>query len=159
MKKILRFFAYLLGSIISLLILVVIGWILACYMYGDADFEEDTTISLTISAAETPKGTISGILRSPDDLEKYLLERQRPYYHHLPFEGDLNIESFDFENYDYIFCEGRPILRLVKQFWDPCSSYDHKKLIPVEPIWGEEISHKVYIYKITPKNKYRIACP
>lgn len=159
MKKILRFFAYLLGSIISLLILVVIGWILACYMYGDADFEEDTSIFLTISAAETPSGTRSPILRSADDLERYLLERQRAYYHHLPFEGDLNIESFDFENYDYIFCEGRPILRLVKQFWDPCSSYDHKKLIPVEPIWGEEISHKVYIYKITPKNKYRGACP
>jgi hypothetical protein len=65
----------------------------------------------------------------------------------------------DFENYDYIFCEGRPILRLVKQFWDPCSNYDHEKLIPVEPIRGEEISHKVYIYKITPKNKYRIVCP
>ena len=159
MKKILRFFAYLLGSIISLLILVVIGWILACYMYGDADFEEDTTISLTISAAETPSGTRSPILRSADDLERYLLQRQRAYYHHLPFEGDLNIESFDFENYDYIFCEGRPILRLVKQFWDPCSSYDHEKLIPVESIRGEEISHKVYIYKITPKNKYRETCP
>ena len=159
MKKILRFFAYLIGSIISLLILVVIGWILACYMYGDADFEEDTTISLTISAAETPSGTISPILRSADDLERYLLERQRPYYNHLPFEGDLNIESFDFENYDYIFCEGRPILRLVKQFWDPCCSYDHEKLIPVASIRGEEISHKVYIYKITPKNKYRGACP
>jgi hypothetical protein len=159
MKKILRFFAYLIGSIISLLILVVIGWILACYMYGDADFKEDTTISLTISAAETPKGTISGILRSPDDLERYLLKRQRPYYHHLPFEGNLNIDSFDFENYDYIFCEGRPILRLVKLFWDSCSSYDHEKLIPVASIRGEEISHKVYIYKITPKNKYRTACP
>lgn len=73
-------------------------------MYGYADIEEDISISVTISAAETPKGTISGILRYPDDLEKYLLERQRPYYHHLPFEGDLNIESFDFENYDYIFC-------------------------------------------------------
>ena len=73
MKKILRFFAYLIGSIISLLILVVIGWILACYMYGYADIEEDISISVTISAAETPKGKISGILRSPDDLERYLL--------------------------------------------------------------------------------------
>ena len=159
MKKILRFFAYLLGSIISLLILVVIGWILACYMYGDADFEEDTTISLTISAAETPSGTTSPILRNLDDLDRYLLYRLQPDSHNLPFEGELNAESFDFENYDYIFCEGRPILRLSKQFWDSCCSYDHEKLIPVASIRGEEISHKVYIYKITPKNKYRMACP
>ena len=127
-------------------------------IYGDADFEEETSISLIISTAETPQGTISGVLRSRDDLERFLLDRLRPYYHHLLFEGDLDVESFDFENYDYIFCEGYPILRLVKQFWDPCSNYDYEKLIPVEPIFGEEMSHKVYIYKITPKNTYREVC-
>ena len=146
MKKILRFFAYLLGSIISLLILVVIGWILACYMYGDADFEEDTSIFLTISAAQTPDGTTSPILRNLDDLDRYLLYRLQPDSHNLPFEGELNAESFDFENYDYIFCEGRPILRLVKQFWDPCCSYDHEKLIPVASIRGGKKYLTKYIF-------------
>ena len=146
MKKILRFFAYLLGSIISLLILVVIGWILACYMYGDADFEEDTSIFLTISAAQTPDGTTSPILRNLDDLDRYLLYRLQPDSHNLPFEGELNAESFDFENYDYIFCEGRPILRLVKQFWDPCCSYDHEKLIPGASIRGGKKYLTKYIF-------------
>ena len=41
---------------------------------------------------------------------------------------------------------------------EACSSYDNTGLMPVSIIYGEHISHKVYIYKIKPKNKYREEC-
>ena len=109
-----------------------------------------------IPKEETPTGrTISGILSSQEDLQRYLATRA---YYHLPFEGNLTIELFDFENYDYIFSEGCSIIQMQKLLWDQCSSYDNTGLMPVLIIRGEHISHKIYIYKIKPKNKYRVEC-
>ena len=126
------------------------------FILGDVDFEEENGIFLMISKEETPTGrTISGILSSQEDLQRYLASRA---YYHLPFEGNLTIELFDFENYDYIFSEGCSIIQMKKLLWDQCSSYDNTGLMPVSIIYGEHISHKVYIYKIKPKNKYREEC-
>ena len=152
MKKVLKNICILFISLQSL-------WIaLECFMffYGYIWFGEEHSICLTISKSEEPNGCISGVLSSPQDLQRYLNDRES--YGHLPFEGDLIGDSLDFANYDYIFVEGRSIILLSRLLWDQCSSYDDTGLSPVEIMFGEPISHKVYIYKIKPKNKYREEC-
>lgn len=152
MKKVLKKIYIIFVSLLSLRIA------LECFMffYSFVWFEEEHSICLTISNSEEPNGGISGVLSSPQDIQRYLNDRD--YYKHLPFEGNLIVDSLDFANYDYIFVEGRPIIHLYRLFWDRCSSYDDTGLSPVEIIFGEQISRKVYIYKIKPKNKYRIEC-
>lgn len=134
-------------------------WILlACLVnfYGYVDFEEENDICLTISENEDPSGCVSGIISSPENLLRYL--DNRAFNGYLTLEGDLVIDSLDFANYDYVFSEGRPILRIERLLWDQCSSYDHSGLSPVGISFGDSLSHKVYIYKIKPKHKYRVEC-
>lgn len=95
-------------------------------------------------------------MSSSKSLELYL--HQRESFNHLPFEGDLNADSLDFANYDYVFSPGYPILRMKNILWDQCSSYESDSLYPLVFDFGEQVSHKVYIYKIKPKNKYRTEC-
>ena len=69
------------------------------------------------------------------------------------------IKIVDFENYDYIFSEGVPIQRIRTLIWDQCSFYESDTLTPILYDWKEEqVSRKVYIYKIKPKHKYRDVC-
>ena len=156
MKRIIKLICAIFVVLLSIILFI---WItLACVhlILGDVDFEEENGIYLMIPKEETPTGrTISGILSSQEDLQRYLASRA---HYHLPFEGNLTIELFDFENYDYIFSEGCSIIQMQKLLWDQCSSYDNTGLMPVLIIYGEHISHKVYIYKIKPKNKYREEC-
>lgn len=126
------------------------------YFHTNIDFEEVDNVCLTIPMEDTPNGIASWVLSSPEDLQRYLKDRES--YHHLPFEGDLCAESLDFAHYDYVFCEGRPIVRMQRLPWDQCSSYDHEHLTPLFLSFGEQWSRKVYIYKIRPKNKYRREC-
>lgn len=152
MKRVLKNIYILFISLLSL-------WIaLHCFMffYSHIWFEEEHNLCLTISESEEPMQCTSGVLSSAEDLKRYLNDRS--FYGHLPFEGDLILDSLDFATYDYIFMEGRPIIRLDRLLWDQCSSYDNTGLSPIDIIFGEPISHKVYIYKIKPKNKYRIEC-
>jgi len=152
MKKVFKHIYIVFISLLSL-------WIaLHCFLffYSYVWFEEDYNLYLSIPEDEEPKGCISGVLHSSEDLQHYL--NNRDFFCQLPFEGNLIVDSLDFANYDYIFVEGRPIILLNRLFWDQCSSYDNTGLSPVEIILGESISHKVYIYKIKPKNKYREEC-
>ncbi len=156
MKRIIKLICAIFGVLLSIILFIWITLVCVHFNLGDVDFEEENGISLMISKEETPTGrTISGILSSQEDLQRYLASRA---YYHLPFEGNLTIELFDFENYDYIFSEGCSIIQMQKLLWDQCSIYDNTGLMPVLIIYGEHISHKVYIYKIKPKNKYREEC-
>lgn len=152
MKKVFKNIYIIFVSLLSLWIALHCFWFFYSYVW----FEEEHNLCLTISESEEPIGCISGVLSSPQDLQRYLNDRES--YGHLPFEGDLVVDSLDFANYDYIFVEGRSIILLSGLLWDQCSSYDDTGLSPVEIIFGEPMSHKVYIYKIKPKNKYRIEC-
>ena len=152
MKKVLKNIYIIFISLLSL-------WIaLECFMFfnGYVWFEEEHNLCLTIPENDEPMLCTSGVLSSSKDLQRYLNDRE--FYGHLPFEGDIIVDSLDFANFDYIFVEGRSIILLSGLLWDQCSSYDDTGLSPVEIIFGEPMSHKVYIYKIKPKNKYRIEC-
>lgn len=152
MKKVFKNIYIIFISLLSL-------WIaLECFefFYGYVWFEEEQNIHLAIPDEEEPDGIASFVMSSADDIQYYL--NYRDFHSHLPFEGDLIVDSLDFANYDYIFVEGRPIVRLERLPWDQCSFYDSDTLTPVYMEFGEQISHKVYIYKIRPKNKYRKEC-
>ena len=152
MKKVLKKIYIIFVSLLSLWI------VLECFMffYGYVWFEEEHNVHLAIPDEEEPNGFSSFVISSAYDLQYYLNDRD--FYGFPPFEGNLIVDSLDFANYDYIFVEGRPIVRLARLPWDPCTSYDSDTLNPVHIEYGEQISHKVYIYKIKPKNKYRPEC-
>lgn len=137
---------------------IVILAISTCKIYTsiNIDYEEINSLHLTIPECEEPRGITSPILDTPEDLQLYL--RTRISHHYLPFEGEMIIDSLDFANYDYIFAAGCPILKMTRRPFDDCSRYDHKNMTPVYIKLGEQMSHKVYIYKIKPKNKYRTIC-
>lgn len=144
-------YIYILSVVITLAILL-----LQYKKWQDVTFLEEHQISLSTTGVGDTIG-ISGILYDPEDLYDYFFKRN--YNNRAPFSADISADSLDFTNYDYLFVEGRPITRLVKQFWDGCSRYDETELIPIEASFGTTKSKKVYIYKISPKNKYRYACP
>lgn len=98
----------------------------------------------------------SGVLDSKEALTIYLQTRE--FYGYEPFIGQALLDSLHFSEYDYMLAEGQPIIKLIRLGSDECSSYDHNNLIPVEPIFGDSISLQVYVYKISPKNKYRGMC-
>lgn len=137
-----------------------------CYYYfwSDVDFEEENAISLTIPKEEDLSGELpvfftSFVMDSPEDLLFYLHQREScQSFDFLPYEGNMEIDSLDFDNYDYVFSEGYPILRMKKLLWDDCTGYESDSLTPLLFEMGEKPSHKVYIYKIKPKNKYRKVC-
>ena len=115
------------------------------FISEEEDISEKTTRSLA-----------SFVMDSPEELLQYL--HQREYYGHMPFEGNLEIDSLDFDHYDYVFSEGYPISNMKKLLWDDCTSYESDSLSPLFFEMGEQLSRKVYIYKIKPKNKYRVQC-
>lgn len=98
----------------------------------------------------------SGVLDSEDALSLYLHTRE--FLGHQPFVGQGMLDSLQFSEYDYMLSEGQPIIKLTRLRSDECSSYDRTGLIPVEPVFGGSITSRVYIYKISPKNKYRQRC-
>ena len=152
MKKVLKNICILFISLLSL-------WIALhsfMFFYGYVWFEEEHNVHLAIPDEEEPNGIASFVISSEDNIQRYL--HDRGFYGHLPFEGDLIADSLDFANYDYIFVEGRPIIRITQLLWDDCSFYDSDTLTPINIEFGKSISHKVYIYKIKPKNKFRKEC-
>ncbi len=158
MAKVIRYiFCVAYTTFATLLILLFIFFIFALLYCTDIGFNEERNVYLLIPDTEVTDGTISGVLRSQEELQRYLLERVYQY-NKLPFNGEFKECMFNFDEYDYIFVEGRSIMHLYKQPWDECSKYDHEHLIPIEPIFGNEKTNKIYIYRIYPKNRYRITC-
>lgn len=160
MKKVFKFISIIIVTFLLFIIVVI------CYdnYWSDIDFEEEDKLCLFISEDEDiskkePRSLTSFIMDSPEDLLQYLHQRESYlYFDYLPFEGNLVMDSLDFENYDYVFSEGHPILRMKKLLWDECTSYESDTLTPLFFEFGAQISRKVYIYKIKPKNKYRKEC-
>lgn len=152
MKKVFKNIYIIFVSLLSLWIALHCFW----FFYGYVWFEEEHNAHLAIPDEEEPNGIASFVISSTDDIQRYMTDRD--FHGHLPFEGNLIVDSLDFANYDYIFVEGRPIVRLEKLPWDQCSFYDSDTLTPIYIEYGEPISHKVYLYKIKPKNKYRKEC-
>ncbi len=164
MRRHLKFILIIIVVFSSLIVAFIVA--VACYYYlgSDIDFDEENSISLTIPmeedvSCELPVFFTSFVMDSPDDLLFYLHQRESSQsFDFLPFEGYLEIDSLDFDTYDYVFSEGYPILRMKKLLWDDCTFYESDSLTPVFFEMGERFSRKVYIYKIKPKNKYRVVC-
>lgn len=161
MIKFLKFIFIIIIAFLSLIAAFIVLDTCHYYFWSDIDFEEEEKLCLSISeeediSEETIRSLASFVMDSPEELSQYL--HQREYYGHLPFEGNLEIDSLDFDHYDYVFSEGYPISNMKKLLWDDCTSYESDSLTPLLFETGEQISRKVYIYKIKPKNKYRVQC-
>lgn len=164
MKKLLKLIFIIVVVFFSLIAVFIVVDTCYWYFWSDIDFEEENAISLTIPEEEDLSDKLPGfftsfVMDSPEELLLYLHDRESYlYFDYLPFEGNLEIDSLDFDNYDYVFSEGYPILRMRNILWDECSSYESDSLYPLIFEMGEQLSRKVYIYKIKPKNKYRVEC-
>lgn len=115
---------------------------------------EDTNIHICIGSNCDQIG-ISGILSSQEDLLRYLSNLES--IHNIPIV-DINIDSFEFDQFDYIIIPGRSMVKLTRLMSDDCSKYDTSGLIPVTGTFKTDISTKVHVYKISSKNKYRWVC-
>lgn len=150
--------------LVVVLSFALIGIVFTCVDYfgwGDMEFEEVNNVVLTVPESEnlcgcSPIALNSWVMSSSESLELYL--HQREASSHLPLEGDLNSDSLDFSDYDYVFSPGYPILRMKNIFGNQCSSYESDSLYPLVFEFGEQVSRKAYIYKIKPQNKYRTEC-
>ena len=146
---------------ISIILLLVVFLECRWHFWSDIDFEEENKMNLYVP--EEPNISEHGLINytsfvitSPEDMRHYL--DQREYCGFPSFYGNFETDSLDFENYDYIFSEGVPIQRIRKLLWDQCSFYESDTLTPILYDWKEQVSCKVYIYKIKPKHKYRGVC-
>jgi hypothetical protein len=147
---------------ISIILLLVVFLECRWHFWSDIDFEEENKMNLYVSeepniSEHGPRYYTSFVITSPEDMRHYL--DQREYGGRPSFYGNFETDSLDFENYDYIFSEGVPIQRIRTLIWDQCSFYESDTLTPILYDWKEEqVSRKVYIYKIKPKHKYRGVC-
>ena len=146
---------------ISIILLLVVFLECRWHFWSDIDFEEENKMNLYVSeepniSEHRPIYYTSFVITSPEKMRRYL--DQREYCGRPSFYGNFETDSLDFENYDYIFSEGVPIQRIRTLIWDQASFYESDTLTPISYDWKEQVSCKVYIYKIKPKHKYRVIC-
>ncbi len=162
LKTIIKYILVTTAVFISIILLLVVFLECRWRFWSDIDFEEENKMNLYVP--EEPNISEHGLINytsfvitSPEKMRRYL--DQREYYGRPSFYGNFETDSLDFENYDYIFSEGVPIQRIRTLIWDQCSFYESDTLTPILYDWKEEqVSRKVYIYKIKPKHKYRDVC-
>lgn len=136
----------------------VVGIVLSlyqlCSQLTTVSFEEDTNIHICLGSNCNLIG-MSGILSSREDLYKYLSNLET--IHQNP-AIDINIDSFDFNQFDYVIIPGRLLKKLTRLIADECSKYDRSGLIPVMGTFEVDNKNQVHVYKILSKNKYRWVC-
>jgi len=137
--------------------LIVILCLLTCITsrWGTIDCEEDTEI-IWYTANDGETWGVSGVISNYEGLMDYLSGFN--YTQKFPAKEDSIEDYFDFSHYDYVVIGGQPMLFFIKLGWDDCSSYDDSGLTPIIGVLGKKTTRKIYIYKITPKNKYRYMC-
>lgn len=133
---------------------IVLSLYQLCSRLTRVSFEEDTDIHIYLESNCDLIG-MSGILSSKEDLYRYLsnLEniQQNPVI-------DINIDFFDFDQFDYVIIPGRILVKLTRLIADECSEYDNSGLIPVIGTFDTDTKNQVHVYKILSKNKYRWVC-
>lgn len=136
----------------------VVGIVLSLYQLCSqltiVSFEEDTNIHICLGSNCNLIG-MSGILSSREDLYRYLSNLET--IHQNP-AIDINIDSFDFDQFDYVIIPGRLLKKLTRLIADECSEYDRSGLIPVMGTFEADNKNHVHVYKILSKNKYRWVC-
>ena len=161
LKTIIKYILVTTAVFISIILLLVVFLECRWRFWSDIDFEEENKMNLYVP--EEPNISEHGLINytsfvitSPEKMRRYL--DQREYGGRPSFYGNFETDSLDFENYDYIFSEGVPIQRIRTLIWDQASFYESDTLTPISYDWKEQVSCKVYIYKIKPKHKYRVIC-
>lgn len=144
--KILGYTTFVVGIVLSLYQL--------CSQLTIVSFEEDTNIHICLGSNCNLIG-MSGILSSREDLYRYLSNLET--IHQNP-AIDINIDSFDFDQFDYVIIPGRLLKKLTRLIADECSEYDRSGLIPVMGTFEADNKNQVHVYKILSKNKYRWVC-
>ena len=160
MNTIIKISSIVLGSFLFIYIVILLFVWLTYNIKGDAVFEEDTKISLYVSdeVNQACYPQTSYVMSSISELEAYI--ERRTYLNRQPFIGQLVFDSIDFVNYDYVFSERYSIQRMKILLYDDCSSY-HTESLDRKPLYFEfndNMTDRVFVYKISPKGKYRIRC-
>lgn len=160
MNTITKISSIVIGSILFINIVILLFVWLIYNIKGDAVFEEDTKISIHVSdeVNQVRYPQTSDVMSSIYELEAYI--EGRTYLNRQPFIGKMFFDSLDFVNYDYVFSERYSINRMKILLYDDCSSY-HTESLDRKPLYFEfndQMTNKVYVYKISPKGKYRVRC-
>lgn len=157
LKYFLIFIVLLLLTPFVLIAIIMAFSVISNHTFGRVDFEEDTSITMNLASVEEPIGGRSPLLSSVEDMELYL--RTRKFRGQQSIEGDSCLYSLDYEEYDFIITEGKSISHITNAWWDECSTYASAKgRYPISIKLSPSKSQKVYVYRITPKGKYREGC-
>jgi len=150
--------------IIAILLLIPFAYIASIWIFfeisdrtfGKIDYQEVDSICLYLSQNEIPCGRRSFIITSQEHMDFYL-KKYRIECGRFPIEGDSCLYSLDYNQYDYILSEGKSLHSLTNLWYDDYSRFpSYKGTYPLSNgTYDEELSYKVYVYRVAPKGRYR----